>query len=106
MLDQSKQAMPRFFFTLDGCTVNTFHIDKAGEGHPKHVHNHDHVTQVHSGRLLVTMAHTSFVMTKDSQPINFPANEWHELEALDDNTVFCNIFAAGKEAQTLLASDM
>lgn len=105
MLDQSKQALPRFVFTVDGCTINTFHIAKAGEGHPKHQHEYEHVTQVHSGRLLCTMAHTSFEMTKDTTPIKFPANEWHELEALEDGTVFCNVFAAGKDAQ-LLASDM
>jgi quercetin dioxygenase-like cupin family protein len=105
MLDQTKQAMPRFVFNIDGCTVNTFHIEKAGEGHPKHEHEWNHVTQVHSGRLLVTMANTVFEMTKDTKPINFPANQWHELEALEDNTVFCNIFAVGKDTQ-LAAKDM
>ena len=99
MLDQSKQAEPRFVFHVDGCTINTFHIDKAGEGHPKHVHDYEHVTQVHAGRLLVTMAHTTFEMDKHSKPIKFPANEWHELEAIEDNTVFCNVFALGKHAQ-------
>jgi quercetin dioxygenase-like cupin family protein len=99
MLDQSKQAMPRFIFTIDGCTINTFHIDKAGEGHPKHDHDYDHVTQVHSGRLRVTMEHTTFEMTKDTKPIKFPANQWHELEAVEDGTIFCNVFAVGKEMQ-------
>lgn len=101
MLDQSKPAMPKFVFTVDGCTVNTFHIEKSGEGHPKHEHEYDHVTQVHNGRLLVTMAHTTFEMTKETKPICFPANQWHELEALEDNTVFCNIFAFGKDAQKI-----
>jgi quercetin dioxygenase-like cupin family protein len=96
MLDPSKIAYPRFGFNVDGCTINTFHIDKAGEGHPKHEHDYDHVTQVHSGRLLVTTPNTSFIMDKHTDPIRFPANEWHELEALDDDTVFCNIFALGK----------
>lgn len=99
MLDITKQAMPRFIFTVDGCTINTFHIEKSGEGHPKHEHDYDHVTQVHSGRLLVTTPRGEFVMTKNSKPIVFPAKEWHELEALDDNTVFCNIFAERKDMQ-------
>lgn len=102
MLDQSKQAMPKFIFTLDGCTINTFHIEKAGEGHPKHEHNYDHVTQVHSGKLLVTTSTTSFIMDKNSKPILFPANEWHELEAIENETVFCNIFAENKDNQTLV----
>ena len=25
--------------------------------------------------------------------INLTANEWHEIEALEDNTVFINVFA-------------
>jgi len=102
MLDQSKQAMPRFTFDIEGCTINTFHIEKCGEGHPKHVHDYDHVTQVHSGKLLVTTPHSVFEMTKDTKPIRFPANEWHELEALEDDTVFCNIFAVGKYEQRLV----
>lgn len=97
MLDQSKVAYPRFFFTVDGCTINTFHIDKAGTGHPKHEHDYDHVTQVHAGRLLITTPNTSFEMDKNSKPVRFPAKEWHELEALEDGTVFCNVFAEGKE---------
>jgi hypothetical protein len=35
-------------------------------------------------------------MTKESQPITLKANEWHEIEALEDGTVFCNVFAEGK----------
>jgi hypothetical protein len=36
------------------------------------------------------------VMTKETQPYNLVAGEWHEIEALEDNTVFCNMFAEGK----------
>jgi hypothetical protein len=35
-------------------------------------------------------------MNKDSQPLNLPAGEWHEIEALEDGTVFVNVFAEGK----------
>jgi quercetin dioxygenase-like cupin family protein len=35
-------------------------------------------------------------MTKETQPINLPANIPHEIEALEDNTVFVNVFAEGK----------
>lgn len=99
MLDSTKQAMPRFMFTVDSCSIHTFHIEKCGEGHPKHEHEYDHVTQVHSGRLLVTTPRGSFIMTKDTKPIVFPSKEWHELEAMDDNTIFCNIFAVNKDFQ-------
>jgi quercetin dioxygenase-like cupin family protein len=36
------------------------------------------------------------VITKMTQPILLPANEWHEIEALEDGTVFVNVFAEGK----------
>ena len=32
-------------------------------------------------------------MNKHTQPINLVAYEWHEIEACEDNTVFCNVFA-------------
>ena len=35
-------------------------------------------------------------MDKNTQPINLLAPDWHEIEALEDGTVFVNIFAEGK----------
>ena len=37
-------------------------------------------------------------MTKDTQPVNLVANEWHEIEALEDGTVFVNVFATASTA--------
>jgi hypothetical protein len=34
------------------------------------------------------------IATKDTQPVNLLANEWHEIEALQDGTVFVNVFAS------------
>lgn len=36
------------------------------------------------------------VMDKNTQPVNLVAAEWHEIEALEDGTVFVNVFAEGK----------
>lgn len=36
------------------------------------------------------------MMTKDTQPVNLVADGWHEIEALEDGTVFVNVFAEGK----------
>jgi hypothetical protein len=36
------------------------------------------------------------LMTKMTQPVNLLADGWHEIEALEDGTVFCNVFAEGK----------
>lgn len=97
MLDaNSMPALPVFSFDFDGVRVDTFHCD-ADTGHPKHVHNYDHVTQVYSGRILVRTAEKEFEMTKHTKPVKFPADHWHELEALEDNTVFSNFFAVGKD---------
>ena len=101
MLDQSKPALPTYSFNVEGATINTFNIAKAGEGHPKHEHDYDHVTLVHAGKLKVTTPNVVFEMTKDTKPILFPANEWHELEAMEDGTVFTNVFGLNKDAQRL-----
>ena len=79
-------------------SIHVFHIDKIGQGHPKHIHTYNHVTIVHNGKLKVTtQKNGSFEMTKETNPLIFPANEWHELEAIENNTIFCNIFTINKD---------
>lgn len=79
----------------DGARLNVYHANK-GQGLPHHQHIYSHLTMVHSGSLLVTKEGKSLTMTKDTQPVNLVANEWHELEAMEDGTVFVNVFAEGK----------
>ena len=86
---------PRFAVTQDGTTLNVFHANK-GEGLPRHEHNFSHLTMCHAGSIILRKEGRELVMTKDTQPVNLVANEWHEIEALEDNTVFCNVFADGK----------
>jgi hypothetical protein len=50
----------------------------------------------HSGSCIVSNERRSLVMTKDTQPVNLVANEWHEIEALEDGTIFVNVFAENK----------
>lgn len=85
----------RHSVTYDGATVRVYHANK-GEGLPRHEHPYSHLTMVHAGSLLVTKEGKSLTMTKDTQPVNLVAAEWHELEALEDGTVFVNVFAEGK----------
>ena len=47
-------------------------------------------------RSLVSLEGRNYTIDKNSQPLNLPAGEWHEIEALEDGTVFVNIFAEGK----------
>lgn len=81
--------------TYDGATLNVFHAQK-GEGLPRHSHLYAHLTMCHAGSCIVRKEHRELVMTKDTQPVNLVANEWHEIEALEDGTVFVNVFAEGK----------
>lgn len=81
--------------TCNGATLHVFHPN-AGEGIPRHSHAHSHLTMCHAGSIVVRKEGRELVMTKDTQPVNLVAGEWHEIEALEDGTVFVNVFAEGK----------
>jgi quercetin dioxygenase-like cupin family protein len=87
--------VPRHSFTYDGAQLNVYHANK-GEGLIKHQHIYSHATMCNSGSCLISLENRSYTINKDSQPLNLPAGEWHEIEALEDGTVFVNIFAEGK----------
>jgi len=82
-------------FTYDGAQLNVYHA-KKGEGLPRHEHLYSHATICHNGSCLVSLEGRSYTIDKNSQPLNLPAGEWHEIEALEDETVFVNIFSEGK----------
>ena len=86
---------PRHDFNYDGVTIHKYHANK-GEGLPKHEHQYAHATMCCSGSCIVRKEGREVILTKDDSPVNLIANEWHEIEALEDGTVFVNIFAEGK----------
>jgi quercetin dioxygenase-like cupin family protein len=86
---------PKHTFTYDGATINVYHANK-GEGLIKHEHGFSHATICHAGKCKVSLDGRSYIMDKNHKPLNLPANQWHEIEALEDETVFVNIFAEGK----------
>lgn len=86
---------PAHSVAYDSATVNVYHANK-GEGLPKHEHTFSHLTICMAGSIVVRKETKQLVMTKDTQPANLVANEWHEIEALEDGTVFVNVFAEGK----------
>lgn len=88
-------VVPRHSFTYDGVFVNIYHANK-GEGLPKHDHAYSHATMCHAGSCFIRKEGKEILVTKDTQPINLVAGEWHEIEAAEDGTVFVNIFAEGK----------
>jgi quercetin dioxygenase-like cupin family protein len=88
-------TIPRHSFKYDGTIVTVYHADK-GKGLPKHEHKYAHVTMCNAGSIIVRKEDKELIMTKDTQPVNLVAEEWHEIEALEDGTVFVNIYAEGK----------
>lgn len=88
-------VIARFEVVQEGAAINIYHPNK-GEGLPKHEHVYSHLTMCMAGSIIVRKEGKELVMTKDTQPVNLVANEWHEIEALEDNTVFVNVFAEGK----------
>jgi quercetin dioxygenase-like cupin family protein len=86
---------PKHKFTYDGAQLNVYHANK-GQGLPSHSHSYAHAIMCNAGLCLVSLEGRSYTMTKDSQPLNLPAGEWHEIEAIEDGTVFVNVFSESK----------
>ena len=86
---------PCFVVTQSGTNLNVYHANK-GEGLPKHDHAYSHLTMCHAGKCIVRKEGRELIMTKDTQPVNLTAGEWHEIEALEDGTIFVNVFAEGR----------
>ena len=86
---------PTHHVIYDGASINVFHANK-GEGLSRHEHVYAHLTVCHSGSCVIRKEGIEKVIDKYTQPINLKANEWHEIEALEDETVFVNVFAEGK----------
>lgn len=94
-MDSTLNVIPKHSFVYDGAHLAVYHANK-GQGLAKHQHNYSHATMCNSGSCLISLEGRSYTITKDSAPLNLPANEWHEIEALEDNTVFVNVFAENK----------
>ena len=95
MMDRNKAVAPAHSFFYDGASINIYHADK-GFGLPKHDHLYSHATFCTAGSCYIRKEGKEVVVDKFTQPINLIANEWHEIEALEDGTVFVNVFAEGK----------
>jgi quercetin dioxygenase-like cupin family protein len=86
---------PTHSVTYDGATMYVYHADK-GQGLTRHAHTYAHLTICHAGSCMVRKEGKELLMTKMTQPVNLVAVDWHEIEAMEDGTVFCNVFAEGK----------
>lgn len=88
-------VQPKHQFTYDGATVLIYHANK-GEGLLMHTHAYSHATFCAAGSFILRKENKEVVFTKDTQPANLVAAEPHEIEALEDGTVFINVFAESK----------
>ena len=78
-------------FQYGNTTSNVYHADK-GQGLPRHEHTFKHASICNAGSCVIRKEGREKVIDKHTQPIELAANEWHEIEALEDNAVFVNIF--------------
>ena len=90
-----KNVTPAHKFNYDGAIINIYHANK-GEGLEKHIHRYAHATFCTAGSCIVRKENKEVIFDKTTQPANLVENEWHEIEALEDNTVFINVFAESK----------
>jgi len=86
---------PKHDMIYGGFIVKVYHANK-GEGIPTHAHPYSHATICMAGSCKLTQEGKSVITNKDSTPVNLLAGKWHEIEALENNTVFVNVFAEGK----------
>ena len=89
-----KLITPKNSVEFSDTTLNIYHAN-VGEGLPRHEHNFNHLTICHSGSCVVRKEKGEKIINKNSVPLNLVDNEWHEIEALEDNTIFVNVFSTG-----------
>ena len=82
---------PKYIFSYANMTFNLYHAN-TGEGLIKHSHTVSHLTVTTSGKTVTRKENIYKEMNKDHPPIILKEDEWHEIESLEDGTVFINIF--------------
>jgi hypothetical protein len=71
--------------------THVYHVNK-GEGLPKHEHTYRHGVICPQGSCVIRKENLELVINKTSNFVDLKENEWHELEALEDNTIIINIW--------------
>jgi quercetin dioxygenase-like cupin family protein len=87
---------PKHSFSYNGAQINVYHANK-GEGLPMHSHAYSHATTCMNGSCKLTQENKSIVIDKNSTPVNLLGGKLHEIEAIEDQTVFVNVFAQDKQ---------
>jgi quercetin dioxygenase-like cupin family protein len=84
------QVLPLYSFPYKGLNI-TFFKGNVGEGLRKHQHEDSHLTVVASGKVCIRKENVYKELVDGDQPVNLKENEWHEIEILEDNTIFFNV---------------
>lgn len=77
-------------FTFSRVTTFTY-VANAGEGIPKHDHTYPHLTVCLQGAIVVRKEGKEVTIRPKDGAIYLPEKQWHEIEAVEDNTIFQNI---------------
>ena len=94
-------AITHFYnFNYNETSIFVYHAN-IGQGIPKHEHIYAHATMCNAGSCLVTVQSKDgeikeYKINKFDRPLELGFGRWHEIEALEDGTVFVNVFAEGK----------
>jgi quercetin dioxygenase-like cupin family protein len=78
-------------------TNNSIYKANTGDGLPKHEHTFAHTTLCIQGKIIVRKENKELIVNMYDKPLLLTENEWHEIEALEDNTIFINQFPIGLE---------
>jgi quercetin dioxygenase-like cupin family protein len=91
-----KGLPPLYRFDYNGVTFAYYSGNKE-QGLPKHQHQFSHLTFVAAGKTCVRKENLYRELLPGDPPLNLKENEWHEIEILEDNTVFINV-SGGQDA--------
>jgi hypothetical protein len=87
---------PTYTFLYDKVRFSVYHAN-VGEGLPRHEHTFAHLTMCVAGQAAIRKENVYKEMDKDTVPVILKEKEWHEVEALVDNTIFINVFPAEEQ---------
>jgi hypothetical protein len=87
---------PTYTFLYDKVRFSVYHAN-VGEGLPRHEHTFAHLTMCVAGQAAIRKENLYKEMDKNTTPVILKEKEWHEVEALVDNTIFINVFPSGEQ---------
>ena len=82
--------IPNHSYNFGNTLIQIYHAN-PGEGLIKHEHTFKHATICLTGKIVVRKENKEVILDKNSRAVMLKENEWHEIEALEEGTVFQNV---------------